>query len=174
MSPWVSVALTVAIFLVGLAIQGAVLGFFLGKMRQAQAGQAELFAAHLAASRDLADAHQKAQEALMGTFRTFLETTVSGLLGRLAAADEFQQASAADRAAINARLQVVEKNTDSMPGMRDTLVAATTRIEQLQSQTKEEVAALKRASEGLQRQITTLAGRVGGTSVIELSDRAKP
>lgn len=135
MHPWVPVIITVALGVSGLGIQGLLLAYFLGRMKENQLGQ----------------------EKLVTAFQAFTAQTLAGLMERLQKFDSLAADSQTDRANINARLTGLERSTDGLPKFREDFAgfAATSRAHQ--ERTEAELARMSRGMEGLQRQIAELA-----------------
>lgn len=135
MHPWVPVIITVALGVCGLGVQGLLLAYFLGRMKENQLGQ----------------------EKLVKAFQDFTGATLSGLMERLEKFDQLSSDSQTDRANINARLTGLERSTDGLPRFREEFAgfAATSRAHQ--ERTESELARTSRSLEGLQRQVAELA-----------------
>jgi len=143
--PWIPVIVTIALGVVGLGIQGALLAFFIGRMKENQLGQAALVAA----------------------FQTFTAQTIAGLMDRMKIVDEVGAATIADRASINARLMGLERATEGMPQLREDFAAHRATSEAHQARVEAEIGRILQAQEGVQRQLQTLALRQPG-KVLEL------
>lgn len=135
MHPWVPVIITVALGVCGLGVQGLLLAYFLGRMKENQLGQ----------------------EKLVTAFQDFTAQTLQGLMERLQKFDSLAADSQTDRTNINARLMGLERATDGLPKFREDFAgfAATSRAHQ--ERTESELQRMARGMEGLQRQIAELA-----------------
>lgn len=139
-SPWVPVIVTVILGLAGLGIQALLLAYFIGKMKQQQTGQ----------------------EALVKVFQDFTEKAISALTERLANLDKFATSSQADRAALNARLQAVERNTDGLQNLRETFSGHAAAFLAFKENAEAHQGKVDRELNGIHRQLANIAmGRVG-------------
>jgi len=143
--PWIPVFVTIGLGVIGLAIQGALLAFFIGRMKENQLGQAALVAA----------------------FQAFTAQTITGLMERMKTVDEVGAATIADRAAINARLMGLERQTEGMPQLREDFAAHRAKAEAHQDRVEAELGRILTAQESAQRQLQTLALRQPG-KIVEL------
>lgn len=150
MHPWIPVVVTVALGLIGLAIQACLLAFFIGKMREQQAGQ----------------------ERLVNVFREFTEKAIDAMMTRLGRFDEIAAESQADRATLNAKLSVVERNTDGLQGLREAMAAHAATFGAHRERQEADMEKLNRAMEGVQRQLATLATK-GPGAVVEWAADSK-
>lgn len=140
MTPWLPVIVTVALGVIGLAIQGALLAYFIGRMKEHQAGQ----------------------EKLVGVFQSFTEAAITGLTSRLGVLDEIAAESKADRATLNAKMTQVERNTEGLGGLREALAAYRATFEATRDRQKDDLDRLNRGVESVQRQLAQIASRGGG------------
>lgn len=135
MHPWVPVLVTIALGVLGLAIQGLLLAYFLGRMREHQAGQA----------------------ALVGTFRDFTEKALDALSDRMSAMDKFASESGSHRAELSARLGAVEAKTNGLPALGERFAAFEAKSLAHQDRCESDLQRMSMALEGLQRQVGSLA-----------------
>lgn len=135
MHPWVPVLITVALGIAGLGVQGLLLAYFLGRMKENQQGQAALVAA----------------------FQEFTKQTISSLMDRLEKFDVIASESQADRASLNARIAGIDRSTDGLPRFREEFAGFVAKSSAHQERTESELARMNRGLEGMQRQIAELA-----------------
>lgn len=147
MHPWIPVVVTVALGLIGLAIQACLLAFFVGKMREHQAGQ----------------------ERLVNVFREFTEKAIDAMMGRMARFDEMAAESKADRATLNAKLALVERNTEGLQGLREQMATLNATFQAHRERVEVDLEKQVMAMEGVQRQLATLATK-GPGAVVEWAD----
>lgn len=140
MQPWIPVVVTIVLGLVGLGIQGLLLAYFIGRMKENQMGQAQL----------------------VETFQTFTTKTIDALLIRMGAVDSVLSAAGADRAAIHQRLQGIEKDTNGLQADRKSFAAFQATTSAHQERTEAELSRILQALEGQQRQLANLALRAPG------------
>lgn len=145
MQAWIPVAVTVVLGLLGLGIQGLLLAYFIGRMKENQLGQAQL----------------------VETFQAFTTKTLDTLLSRMAGVDSVLSSAGADRASIHARLDNVERNTNGLQEDRQAFAAFRATSVAHQERTEAELARILQTQEGLQRQLANLALRQPG-EIIEL------
>lgn len=153
MQPWIPVAVTIVLGITGLGIQGLLLAYFLGRMKEHQSGQAALVAA----------------------FQKFTDQAIGALTERMGAVDAFTSESKSDRAALSQRLGAIEDRTEGLPRFREEFAAYRATSEAHQSRMESEVGRILQAQDGIQRQLQTLALRQPG-KILELpatgADRA--
>ena len=135
MHPWFPVIVTICLGVAGLGVQGLLLAYFLGRMKENQAGQEKLVAA----------------------FREFTQRAIDQLMDRLSMFDELARESQSDRAALNARLSSIEQKTDGLPRFREEVAGFIKVSEAHHDRQEQEIARLARSAEGMQRQIGELA-----------------
>lgn len=140
MAPWVPVVVTLVLGVVGLGIQGLLLAYFLGRMKEHQSGQAQL----------------------VDTFQQFTQQALAALTTRMAALDSIASESKSDRAAITARLGGIEQSTDGLPRFREEFAAFRATATSHQERMESEVGRILQAQDGIQRQLQTLALRQPG------------
>lgn len=145
MQPWIPVVITIVLGVMGLGIQGLLLAYFLGRMKEHQAGQAALVAA----------------------FQKFTDQAIGSLTERMGAVDSFTSESRSDRAALNQRLGSIEERTEGLPKFREDFAAYRATSEAHQTRMESEVGRILQAQDGIQRQLQTLALRQPG-KVLEL------
>mgnify|MGYP007071569240 CR=1 FL=1 len=143
MAPWIPVVVTLVLGLVGLGIQGLLLAYFVGRMKEQQTGQAALVAA----------------------FQKFTEQAITALTARMGAVDSFTSESKSDRAAITARLGGIEKLVEGMPQFREEFAAHRATSDAHQQRVEAELHRILQAQEGQQRQLANLALRSPGDVV---------
>lgn len=143
MHPWTPVIVTLVLGLVGLGIQGLLLAYFVGRMKENQLGQAQL----------------------VETFQAFTTKTIDALLTRMAAVDGMLSAAGADRAGIHQRLQGIERDTNGLQDDRQAFAAFRATTEAHQERTEAELSRILMALEGQQRQLANLALRAPGEVV---------
>lgn len=143
MHPWIPVIVTIVLGLIGLGLQGLALAYFIGRMKENQAGQA----------------------ALVEAFKAFTTKTLDALLLRMGAVDQVLSAAGADRAAIHQRLQGIERDTNGLQEDRQQFAAFRATSEAHQERTESELNRILQALEGQQRQLANLALRAPGDVV---------
>ena len=143
MAPWIPVVVTLVLGIIGLAIQGLLLAYFIGRMKENQTGQ----------------------QALVAAFQKFTEQAITALTTRMGAVDAFTAESRSDRAAITARLGAVEKLVEGMPAFREEFAAHRATSEAHQHRVEAELGRILQAQEGQQRQLANLALRAPGEVV---------
>jgi hypothetical protein len=142
--PWVPVFITVALGMIGLGIQACLLAYFLGKMKEHQAGS----------------------QALVDAFKEFTNLAIANLTQRLDGVDEFANVSRLDRGAMTARLQSVERNTEGLQGLREGMAGLTATFQAHRERTESDLAHVNRSLEGLQRQLANLVSGGSGRVVV--------
>lgn len=145
MHPWIPVAVTICLGILGLGIQGLLLAYFLGRMKEHQAGQA----------------------ALVATFQRFTEGALEALTARMGSMDRFASDSSAGRAEMSARLSGLEQATDGMPKFREDFAEHRAEARAHMSQMRSDMQRVNMSLEGLQRQVGSLATH-GPGRLIEL------
>lgn len=151
MSPWIPVIVTIVLGLVGLGIQGLLLAYFLGRMKEHQQGQAQL----------------------VQTFQRFTESALEALTTRMSAMDKFASESTAHRAELSARLGTVETQTEGMPRFREEFAEHRAEGRAFMRRMEGDMSRVNMALEGLQRQVGSLATH-GAGKLIELpAERGK-
>lgn len=151
MQPWIPVVVTIVLGVVGLAIQGLLLAYFLGRMKEHQAGQA----------------------ALVQTFQRFTEGALDALTARMSAMDKFANESTAHRAELSARLGGLEQATEGMPRFREDFAEHRAEARAHMKRMEGDMERVNMALEGLQRQVGSLATH-GPGKLIELpAERGK-
>lgn len=151
MSPWIPTVVTVALGLIGLSIQGMLFAYFVGRMKEAQVGQANL----------------------VKTFQEFTEKTIDALLTRMSDLDAMAAESRGDRSALNARLTAVERNTDGLQSLRESFAGHKASFDAHRERTESGLAQVQRQLDGIHRQLANIAtGKLG--EVIELAGKEKP
>lgn len=143
MQPWIPVIVTIVLGAIGLGVQGLLLAYFIGRMKENQAGQAQL----------------------VETFQAFTTKTIDALLIRMGAVDGVLSAAGADRAAIHQRLQSIEKDTNGLQADRQAFAAFQATTTAHQERTEAELGRILQALEGQQRQLANLALRAPGDIV---------
>lgn len=150
MSPWIPLIVTIIIAIVGLAGQGVLVAFFLGKMRERQVGQ----------------------ELLVDSFQKFTEQTVAALMTRLGQFDSMQTESVKDRAALNARLTNLETNTAGLGHLREEFITYRATQTEHGKRLESDLARVGQGVESLQRQMANLvSGRAGQVTTITAADK---
>lgn len=132
---WTSLAVSVLVAFIGLSIQGAMLAYFLGRMKQ----------------------HQESQAQLVNTLQNFTQQAIEALTGRLGRVDEFTAESKSDRSNIRARLASLEANTRGLPGFREDFAAFSAGSKAHQERLESDVKRLNAGVDALQRQMANLA-----------------
>ena len=151
MSPWIPVVVTIILGLLGLAVQGLLLAYFLGRMKE----------------------HQQGQAALVATFQRFTEGALDALTARMSAMDKFASESTSHRAELSARLGTVEASTDGMPRFREEFAEHRAEARAFMRRMESDMERVNMALEGLQRQTASLAVN-GPGKLIELpAERGK-
>lgn len=145
MQPWIPVVITLCLGVAGLGIQGLLLAYFLGRMKEHQAGQSQL----------------------VETFQQFTQQALAALTTRMSALDGIASESKSDRAAITARLGSIEQSTEGVPRFREDFAAFRATAIAHQERMESEVGRILQAQDGIQRQLQTLALRQPG-KVLEL------
>ena len=135
MPPWLPVVVTILLGCIGLAIQAAVLAYFLGRMKQ----------------------HQESQATLVATLQNFTAKTIDALTNRLGAVDSFTAESKADRSALSARLTALERNTDGLQKLKEDFAGFMGGARAHQERVESDISRLNNGVEGMQRQIGQLA-----------------
>lgn len=158
MSPWVSVAVTVVIGTLGLGCNAVLIAFFLGKMRQQQAGFEQMFSAY-----------QGFQRTIMEQLASTTRQAIDALNAKASEFDAFADGSAHDRARLNVRMEQVEANTSALRGLHDTVLTMNTRQEMAHQAQREASERMQRDITGLQRQVANIAASgLGSASVVTL------
>jgi hypothetical protein len=137
------VVATVSLGLVGLAVQASLLAYFLGKMKE----------------------HQDSSAVLVQVFREFTQAAIDALVRRLDTVDEFSQGIRSDRAAFLVRLEGVERNTEGLQVLRETMAGFRATFEAAKERQEADAAHIARSLESLQRQMASLASGGGGRLV---------
>jgi hypothetical protein len=140
MAPWIPVLVTIVLGVTGLGLQALALAYFIGRMKENQAGQA----------------------ALVEAFKAFTTKTLDALLLRMGAVDSVLSAAGADRAAIHQRLQGIERDTNGLQEDRQRFAAFEATTTAHQERTEAELGRILQALEGQQRQLANLALRAPG------------
>lgn len=135
MPPWLPVVVTILLGCIGLAIQAAVLAYFLGRMKQ----------------------HQESQATLVATLQNFTAKAIDALTNRLGAVDSFTAESKADRSALSARLTALERNTDGLQKLKEDFAGFMGGARAHQERVESDISRLNNGVEGMQRQIGQLA-----------------
>lgn len=135
MPPWLPVVVTILLGCIGLAIQAAVLAYFLGRMKQ----------------------HQESQATLVATLQNFTVKAIDALTNRLGAVDSFTAESKADRSALSARLTALERNTDGLQKLKEDFAGFMGGARAHQERVESDISRLNNGVEGMQRQIGQLA-----------------
>ena len=135
MPPWLPVVVTIILGCIGLAIQAAVLAYFLGRMKQ----------------------HQESQATLVATLQNFTAKAIDALTNRLGAVDSFTAESKADRSALSARLTALERNTDGLQKLKEDFAGFMGGARAHQERVESDISRLNNGVEGMQRQIGQLA-----------------
>ena len=135
MPPWLPVVVTIILGCIGLAIQAAVLAYFLGRMKQ----------------------HQESQATLVATLQNFTVKAIDALTNRLGAVDSFTAESKADRSALSARLTALERNTDGLQKLKEDFAGFMGGARAHQERVESDISRLNNGVEGMQRQIGQLA-----------------
>lgn len=128
MPSWVSV-------IVGLALQGLMLAYFLGRMKAQQEGQRELIDA----------------------FKAFATSAIDRLSSRADASDAATTEAVKERASLSSRVRAIELSTDGLPRFREDFIAFSSTSQTTMVHVEKEVKRLANACEGMQRQIANLA-----------------
>lgn len=150
MPPWLPVVVTIILGCVGLAIQAAVLAYFLGRMKQ----------------------HQESQATLVATLQNFTAKAIDALTNRLGAVDSFTAESKADRSALSARLTALERNTDGLQKLKEDFAGFMGGARAHQERVESDISRLNNGVEGMQRQIGQLAIH-GPGQLVELPGTAR-
>lgn len=127
--------MTIILGCIGLAIQAAVLAYFLGRMKQ----------------------HQESQATLVATLQNFTAKAIDALTNRLGAVDSFTAESKADRSALSARLTALERNTDGLQKLKEDFAGFMGGARAHQERVESDISRLNNGVEGMQRQIGQLA-----------------
>lgn len=135
MQPWIPVVVTIVLGALGLGVQGLLLAYFLGKMKEHQVGQA----------------------ALISAFQKFTDQAITALTARMGAVDAFTAESKADRAHLSARLGGLEQATEGMPRFREEFAAHRAEASAHMKRMESDMNRVNMALEGLQRQVGNLA-----------------
>lgn len=135
MPPWLPVVVTIILGCIGLAIQAALLAYFLGRMKQ----------------------HQESQATLVATLQNFTAKAIDALTNRLGAVDSFTAESKADRSALSARLTALERNTDGLQKLKEDFAGFMGGARAHQERVESDISRLNNGVEGMQRQIGQLA-----------------
>ena len=149
MHPWVPVLVTIALGILGLTVQGFLLAYFLGRMKEHQAGQAQLVA----------------------TFRDFTEKALNALGDRMGAMDKFAAESGAHRAELSSRLGALEAKTQTLPHLGERFAAFEAKSLAHQDRCEADLHRMSMALEGLQRQVATLAVH-GPGQLVKLQEKS--
>jgi hypothetical protein len=147
-SPWIAVGVSVAVALLGIGGNLAVVSFFLGKLKAEQAGN----------------------KALVDAFKEFTDQTINALLARMHTLDQFASESAGGAAAMEARVKGIEENTRGFQQLREDFARHSARQDAVTAQTVKELERLSRSSESVQRQISNLA-RMGPGALIAMEEK---
>lgn len=150
MPPWLPVVVTILLGCIGLAIQAAVLAYFLGRMKQ----------------------HQESQATLVATLQNFTAKAIDALTNRLGAVDSFTAESKADRSALSARLTALERNTDGLQKLKEDFAGFMGGARAHQERVESDISRLNNGIEGMQRQIGQLAIH-GPGQLVELPGTAR-
>lgn len=150
MPPWLPVVVTIILGCIGLAIQAAVLAYFLGRMKQ----------------------HQESQATLVATLQNFTAKAIDALTNRLGAVDSFTAESKADRSALSARLTALERNTDGLQKLKEDFAGFMGGARAHQERVESDISRLNNGVEGMQRQIGQLAIH-GPGQLVELPGTAR-
>lgn len=150
MPPWLPVVVTIILGCIGLAIQAAVLAYFLGRMKQ----------------------HQESQATLVATLQNFTAKAIDALTNRLGAVDSFTAESKADRSALSARLTALERNTDGLQKLKEDFAGFMGGARAHQERVESDISRLNNGVEGMQRQIGQLAIH-GPGQLVELPGSAR-
>lgn len=150
MHPWVPVIITVVLGVAGLTVQGLLLAYFLGRMKENQLGQ----------------------EKLVKAFQDFTGATIAGLVERLEKFDEIASDSSTDRAKLNEKMSGVERSTEGLPRFREEFAGFIAKSAAHQDRTESELERMGRSLEGLQRQISELAIH-GPGQLVELTRKGQ-
>ena len=135
MPPWLPVVVTIILGCIGLAIQAALLAYFLGRMKQ----------------------HQESQATLVATLQNFTAKAIDALTNRLGSVDSFTAESKADRSALSARLTALERNTDGLQKLKEDFAGFMGGARAHQDRVESDISRLNNGVEGMQRQIGQLA-----------------
>lgn len=156
MPVWLPVVVTLVLGLFGLAVQAAMLAYFVGRMKEGQ----------------------ESQKQLVAVFQSFTEKAIGGMLERLASFDEMALQSKGERVELQTRLAHLEHNTDGLREMPivvakleatfaahaqhsdDRWAAATVQGEKRWEQAT-------RAMEGVQRQLATMMQK--GAGIVDMA-----
>jgi len=145
-SPWIPVIVTVTIFLVGLAAQGMMFAFFMGKMKT------QVDSLKTQSERDAA-----AQDKLMELHRTTLQTIIDSLLRRMEDSDQFFTRARGEYEALKAKVEHIDRNTAGLQDLREELARLGARFDAHHEGQNQDMAAIKRDITSIQRQLATLA-----------------
>lgn len=143
LQPWIPVVVTLVLGLIGLGVQGLLLAYFVGRMKEGQVGQAALVAA----------------------FQDFTNQAIVALTSRMGAVDAFTSEARSDRAALATRLDGVDRLVAGLPQFREDFAAFRATSEAHQTRVEEELSRIARSQEGQQRQLANLALRSPGDIV---------
>lgn len=149
MQAWVPVVVTLVLGACGLGIQGLLLAYFLGRMKE----------------------HQQGQAALVSAFQKFTDQAISALTARMGAVDSFTAESRADRAKLSARLTSIENLTDGLPRLREDFAGHRAESTAHMKRMEDDMARVNRSLEGLQRQVANLAVHGPGQLVSLSADK---
>lgn len=153
MQPWIPVVVTIVLGSLGLAVQGLLLAYFLGKMKEHQVGQAALVAA----------------------FQKFTDQAIGALTTRMGAVDTFTAESKADRSALSARLGSIAERTEGLPALREDFAEHRAESRAHMKRMEADMGRVNMALEGLQRQVGNLAVHGPGQLVTLPADaKARP
>lgn len=150
MHPWTPVAVTIILGVSGLGIQGLLLAYFLGRMKE----------------------HQQGQAALVQTFQRFTEQALDALTNRMGAMDKFASDSTSHRAELAARLAGLEQSTEGMPRFREDFAEHRAESRSHMKRMESDMGRVNMALEGLQRQVGSLATN-GPGKLLELPAERK-
>lgn len=134
-TPWTPVIVTIVLGIMGLAIQGLLLAYFLGRMKEHQAGQA----------------------ALVQAFQRFTEGALGALTERMSRMDSFTAESQAHRSELAARLSALELSVKGLPEFRESFAGFRAKTEGHQKRVEADLDRLNHSSDALQRQLAQLA-----------------
>lgn len=135
MHPWIPVLVTISLGVIGLGIQGLLLAYLLGRMKEHQAGQS----------------------ALVATFQRFTEGAIDVLTKRMGSMDSFASETNASRAEVGARLAGLEQATEGMPRFREDFAEHRAEARAHMKRVENDIGRVNMALEGLQRQVGSLA-----------------
>jgi chromosome segregation ATPase len=141
-------------------VQGALIAFFLGKMRESQVGAKALF-----------DSYQGFQATLIEQFRLHQEQSLATLGRRMDDFEEFGSGSATDRARLNVRLEQVERNTAGVQALGMDMAGQRERAKAEHEHQNRELESIKRELKNIHAQIRNLAtGTANSSRVIPSTD----